>query len=234
MPADGGAGAGFDQYAAAYDEALRQGLRLTGESKAHYAERRVRWLRSTLGRCGISACGRVLDFGCGDGDAAPLLRELLGAGNVTGVDASPAMIALAARRHPWATFGTTAELPHFKPFDAAYCNGVFHHVPTIDRLGAARAVYDALRPGGVFGFWENHPWNPGTRMVMRRIPFDHDAVLLSPSGARRLLRQAGFTIVRTDHLFIFPAWLSALRPLERFVSRLPIGGQYQVLAQRPR
>ena len=38
---------------------------------------------------------------------------------------------------------------------------------------------DALRPGGLFAFWENNPWNPGTRLVMSRIPFDRDAITLS-------------------------------------------------------
>jgi len=54
------------------------------------------------------------------------------------------------------------------------------------------------------------------------------------SGSRtRLLRRAGFEVIRTDHLFIFPRQLAFLRPLEALVSRLPIGGQYQVLARRP-
>jgi hypothetical protein len=69
---------------------------------------------------------------------------------------------------------------------------------------------------------------------MRRVAFDRDAILLSPPAARRLLRLAGFEVLRTDHLFIFPRALSALRPLERLVSRLPLGGQYEVLARRAR
>jgi SAM-dependent methyltransferase len=159
---------------------------------------------------------------------------MLDACKVIGVDQSPAMIALARARHPWGTFDSISKLALGEPVDAAYCNGVFHHISEGDRLDAARNVYDVLRPGGVFGFWENNPWNPGTRLVMRRIPFDRDAVLLSPPEARRLLRRAGFTILRTDHWFIFPWWLKVLRPLERLLSRLPIGGQYQILAQRPR
>ena len=44
-------------------------------------------------------------------------------------------------------------------------------------------VRQGLRPGGVFALWENNPWNPGTRLVMRRIPFDRNAVLLSARAA---------------------------------------------------
>ena len=47
-----------------------------------------------------------------------------------------------------------------------------------------------------------------------------------------LLRNSGFTIVRSDFLFIFPEFLNLFRPLEPWVSKLPLGGQYQVLARK--
>lgn len=49
-------------------------------------------------------------------------------------------------------------------------------------------------------------------MVMKRIPFDRDAVTITPPAARRLLERAGFEVVRTDSLFIFPKPLAWLRP----------------------
>ena len=74
----------------------------------------------------------------------------------------------------------------------------------IFRQWSAAAAIDyvlrSLRPGGLFAFWENNPWNPGTRYVMSRIPFDRDAITLSPLEARQLLRVGGFEILRTDFL----------------------------------
>lgn len=229
---DAGRDAEFDAYAAEYDASLAAGLSLTGEDKWHYARERIRWLRRQAARAGVSRIDRVLDFGCGDGDAAPLLRELLGAQEVVGVDVSPAMLARARERNPGARFELIEALPSLGAFDVAYCNGVFHHIPVADRAQAAASVRAALRPGGVFGLWENNPWNPGTRIVMRRVEFDRDAIMLSPPETRRLLRRAGLTVLRTDHLFIFPRALAPLRVLEPWVSRLPIGGQYEVLARR--
>ncbi|HEX2484897.1 MAG TPA: methyltransferase domain-containing protein [Myxococcota bacterium] len=223
----------FDAHALSYDDQLAEGLDLTGESKDHFALRRIRWLKARVAALGVRSVDRVLDFGCGDGSSAPLLRDLLGAREVVGVDESPAMLERAAAQHPWARFAPTDTLAAAGRFDLAYCNGVFHHVPPSARAGVAAAVRDALRPGGIFAFWENHPWNPGTRAVMRRVAFDRDAIMLSPPAARRLLRTAGFEVVRTDHLFIFPRALAFLRPLEAPLSRLPIGGQYLVLARRP-
>lgn len=223
----------FDSYASAYDEDLDAGLRLTGGNKQHYAEERARWLRDRLAALGRLPVRRVLDFGCGDGDAAPTLRDVLGASEVVGVDVSSAMLARARARHPWATWASVADLPSLGLFDAAYCNGVFHHIPRAARLDSARQLRAALEPGGVWGLWENNPWNPGTRLVMSRVAFDKDADLLSPPATRRLLREAGFRTLRTDHLFVLPSSAAMVRRLERLVSRLPIGGQYMVLARVP-
>lgn len=222
----------FDSHAAGYDDALAQGLRLTGEDKQYFAARRIAWLRRQAARAGLGVVRRVLDFGCGDGDAAPLLRDLLGAEEVAGVDVSPAMVARAAAAYPWARFAPLGSISTLGTFDVVYCNGVFHHIAPAERMAAARTALAALAPSGLFALWENHPWNPGTRLVMQRVPFDRDAIMLSPPAARRLLRRSGFAVLRTDHLFIFPRSLAAFRSLEPFVSRLPIGGQYQVLARR--
>ena len=91
----------------------------------------------------------------------------------------------------------------------------------------------ALKPGGLFAFWENNPWNPGTRYVMSRIPFDRDAITLTPPEAWRLLQGCGFEILRTDFLFVFPRFLGWLRRLEPRMSSLPCGAQYMVLGITP-
>jgi SAM-dependent methyltransferase len=117
--------------------------------------------------------------------------------------------------------------------DLAYCNGVFHHIAPAEREQAARYIFDRLRPGGVFGFWENNPWNLGARWVMSRCAFDRDAVLLTPPAAASLLRAVGFEMVCTNYLFIFPKCLSFLRFLEPGLSGIPLGAQYLVLGRKP-
>ena len=65
------------------------------------------------------------------------------------------------------------------------------------------------------------------------LPFDRDAILVWPHEARRLLRSAGFQVLRTDYVFFFPRFVAALRPMEPSLRRLPLGGQYLVLVQKP-
>jgi len=69
---------------------------------------------------------------------------------------------------------------------------------------------------------------------MNRIPFDTNAISLSPPAARRLLREAGFEIIQTDFLFFFPRYLRWLRSLEPRLTRLPLGTQYQILCWKPK
>ena len=62
---------------------------------------------------------------------------------------------------------------------------------------------------------------------MHRIPFDRDAIPLTPPEARRLLQAGGFEILRTDFLFLFPRMLKWLRGLETLLVRWPLGAQLQ-------
>jgi len=224
----------FDAHAESYDEDLARGLAASGEDKEFYARGRIKWLARRMRERGATA-RRVLDFGCGDGFAAPLLSEILHADSVTGVDVSEGLLQQARSRYPDHRF-SFLQLEGWSPtapFDLAYTNGVFHHIPPGERASALERVANALRPGGLFAFWENNPWNPGTRMVMRRIVFDRDAITISPPAARRLLEGAGFRVLHLDTLFYFPRALSWLRGLEPALSPLPLGGQYLVLARRP-
>lgn len=70
------------------------------------------------------------------------------------------------------------------------------------------------------------------RYVISRIPFDRDAITLTPPEARRLLGDGGFQVLRTDFLFIFPRWLGWLRRLEPGLTGWPLGAQYLVLGRK--
>lgn len=220
----------FDEFAGEYDRALAEGLSVSGESKEYFAKGRIEWLRGLLD----APPARVLDYGCGTGSSTPYLLDVLGASHVTGVDVSRASLAVARETYAErpADFRAIDDHAPDAEFDLAFTNGVFHHIPPDDRAVAVAYVWRALRPGGVFAFWENNPWNPGTRYVMHKCPFDADAIMLSPPEAKRLVVRAGFEIDRLDFLFVFPRALSALRPLEARLAKLPVGAQYLVLAKK--
>jgi len=224
----------FDRYAAVYDEALAKGIAVSGEDKIYFVRRRLEWLKTCLVRLGVST-ETVMEFGCGTGASLPHLTELLRTRLSLGVDVSAKSLELAQQAYgsPQARFLTIDQYAPVGEIDVVTCNGVFHHISPERRATAVDYIYRCLKPGGLFALWENNPWNPGTRYVMSRIPFDKDAITLTPPQSRRLLEDRGFVLLRTDFLFIFPRTLAWLRMLERRLSRLPFGAQYQVLARKP-
>jgi trans-aconitate methyltransferase len=223
----------FDQYAAAYEQALSNAIAPSGESREYFAEGRVAWLKRCLDEM-KQPVAKLLDFGCGDGATTPLLLQTLNAKSAVGVDVSAKSLEIARKRHPSERirYESIREFQSSEEMDLAYCNGVFHHILPAQRAAALAMVHRALRGGGFFSFWENNPWSLATRYVMSRCAFDRDAILLSPPEARALLRDGGFEILRTDFRFIFPRGLRAFRKIEDFVNRAPLGTQYQVLCRK--
>jgi SAM-dependent methyltransferase len=224
----------FDQFVDAYESDLNQALTASGEDQDYFARGRVAFLAHCLRKLEETPRS-AMDYGCGIGGTAPLLQEFLGASHVLGLDPSERSLERAQKQHGCGaiSFQTIARHEPANDVDLVYCNGVFHHIPVKDRSSAMKYIYRSLRPGGLFALWENNPWNPGTRYVMAKCVFDRDAVTLSAPQSKRLLRRAGFAILRTDFLFYFPRALKALRPLESGLLRLPLGAQFQVLCRKP-
>jgi SAM-dependent methyltransferase len=224
----------FDSFADCYDRALSEALAATGEDGRYFALGRVKWLAGCLRRLAF-APRLVMDYGCGTGATSALLHEILDGESIVGVDLSQRSLELARQNHgsDRVQFSPIQEFRPAASLDLAYTNGVFHHIPPRDRGTALDFLCQSLRPGGLFSFWENNPWNLGTRHVMANCIFDRDAITLTPVEAKQLLRSRGFTVLRTDFLFIFPRSLRMLRPAEKLLSVLPLGAQFHILCQKP-
>jgi SAM-dependent methyltransferase len=215
-----------------YEESLARGIRLSGEDRQYFIVERVRELQRTLPD--DFRAHRILDYGCGTGETAPALMARFDADEVVGVDTSAEAVAWANRRNgnEQLRFVVADRLSELGPFDLCYMNGVLHHIDPrlrVDTLGTLCAV---LRVGGFVGIFENNPANPGTRLVMSRIPFDRDAKLVWPGRCRRDVVRSGLVPYETRHLFFFPRPLALLRPIERALGRVPFGAQYLVLAAK--
>ena len=180
---------------------------------------------------------RVLDVGCGPGFLCAELVDEVGAGGaVTGLDASPQMLALAARRcegHPNVELresDATALAVENASFDAALCVQVLEFVPDVD-AGLAE-LHRALRPGGRVVVWDvdwdTVSWHSTDPARMQRVLRAWDEHLAHPSLPRTLaplLRSAGFEQVEMQaHAFATAdlppdAYGAATMPLvQRFVA----------------
>jgi arsenite methyltransferase len=180
-----------------------------------YRTRDVRRRRALVSEAlGVKAGDRVLDVGCGPGFYVEELLDVVGpAGTVVGVDASPQMLAVAAKRcerFPNVAFheGDATALPvEDASFDAALCVQVLEYVadPTV----ALAQMHRALRPGGRVVVWDvdwaTLSWHSEDPARMERVLRTWDEHLTHTSLPRTLtarLRAAGFRdVVAEGHVF---------------------------------
>ena len=197
---------------------------------------------------------RILDAGCGPGFyVAELLDEVGPNGSVVGVDRSPQMLALAARRvegrdNVELREAEVTSMPvSDEDFDAATCVQVLEYVADIPTaLAEFRRV---LRPGGRVLVWDvdwsTVSWHSADPDRMQRALASWDAHLSHPALPRTLaaqLRAAGFEGVRIDgHVFVSTdlepeTYGAALMPLiERYLAgREDFGGETEAWAAEQR
>jgi len=220
----------FDAYAHAYDRDLRRGLRLAGEESTWFAQQRIAIVSHYLHVAGTSI-ETVLEFGCGVGNHIPFLREAFHNSRIVGVDVSEDSLSVAAKRcaDTNVRLCTPGEFQEENSVDLVYVNGVFHHISAAEHPDWLRYFHRILRPRGTLAIFDNNPFSLPARWVMKRIPFDRDAVMVNPYRFSKLLTTCGFRSARRRFHFIFPHLLRALRPAEPLLARLPLGAQYALV-----
>jgi ubiquinone/menaquinone biosynthesis C-methylase UbiE len=224
----------FDQYAKSYRDIINERAVITGESFEFFIDLRLRLLQERLAGAQPS---RVLDFGCGMGDTQQAMRRLWPQTALDGVDPSIESIkraqSLCIDR---ATFHVAAQTRLPFPdasFDLVYSNGTFHHIEHHLHAATLREIFRVLRQGGHVFICENNPFNPLVVYGMHRTPFDADAKMLFPRYLARLERAAGLRVNETCFYMFYPRFLKFMRWTERYLARVPVGGQYFVWGTKP-
>jgi SAM-dependent methyltransferase len=224
----------YDQFRDQYREDLDRALSFAGTSHEFFtrakAEELVRVARRHLGDpAGLDA----LDVGCGIGLTD---RHLAGRfRSLTGTDVSPGVLDTAARENPGVRYELAERdrLPfEEKTFDLAFAVCVVQAVQPAERPRFIAELSRVTRPGGLVALFEHNPYNPLTRLVVRRCEFGEDARMLGMGEAERLLRENGVTLVDSGFVLLFPSRRSHVLAVERALRRLPLGAQYY-LAGRP-
>lgn len=215
----------FDQYAEQYDRVLNETLPDGLNEDGYFAEYKVALMAARLGKA--RPC-RILDFGCGAGRSLPYLAQYFPDAELWGYDVSPASLKIAGSRAPEAKFFSDwSEIGETK-FDAIVAANVFHHIPPEQRLQALSQCHQALAGDGQMFMFEHNPYNPATRWVFERCPFDTDAEMFSLNTALGLAKNAGFNSMRQGYTLFFPRPLAFLRGLEPLLEHVPLGAQYYV------
>jgi ubiquinone/menaquinone biosynthesis C-methylase UbiE len=155
-----------------------------------------------LDRTAVRPTDRLLDVACGTGIVARLAQDTIDRGRLVGVDASPAMLAVAGSVAPaieWRQ-GDAAALPVApdETFDVVTCHQGLPFFP--DKPGAVREMRRVLAPGGrvAIATWQPVDEVPLIRDLQRVAeqhlgPYvDQRHSFGDPDALKRLLVDAGF------------------------------------------
>jgi ubiquinone/menaquinone biosynthesis C-methylase UbiE len=218
----------FDAFAQSYVEVTSQNTSFFDADYQYFGRYRSNIVKKFAG----GSVETILDFGCGVGLGISPLRDVFPNSRIMGCDPSQESLALARTREPDCEFVESNAISPLSQFDIITAISVFHHIVPSDRPGALRYCYERLKPGGRLFVFEHNPFNPVTRHLVSRCPVDRDAILLKPSETATRLRQAGFDVTATEYCLFFPKTLAFLRPIEKSLGWLPLGGQYFVVGAR--
>jgi ubiquinone/menaquinone biosynthesis C-methylase UbiE len=198
--------AGWQQAAGAYGATF---ARATGE-----------FVEVLLDAAGVSEGARVLDLACGPGIVAAAAQRR--GTSVSGLDFSPAMLAVARSANPDIRFheADAEAIPMAdRSLDIVISNFGPHHFPRPER--ALDEVFRVLRPGGLVAFtsWADPAENIAWRLLFDalRLHGDLNGAKAPPSGGAlrdeaavlQLLRNAGFIetraeVIRREWRFAWP------------------------------
>jgi SAM-dependent methyltransferase len=216
-----------------YREELDRALAFTGADHELPARARadvlVRLARRHLGN---PATLDALDVGCGIGLTDRQLRGRLD--SLTGTDVSEADLEKAARENPGVRYmpAERARLPfEDDSFDLVFASSVVQVVPIAERPRFISELARVTRPGGLTAIIEHNPYNPATRLVVRRFRSEEPILMLAPRQMKRLLRASGLVPVEAGFFLLAPSRRRRVLRVERGLRRFPVGAQYYIAAR---
>lgn len=218
----------FDEFADDYRAVHTDCVKFSGTDSDFFSEQKVQEVRKLEDEEQL----RILDFGCGDGNSARFFEDYFPQSKYVGLDPSKKSLQVAeSRKLARSTFthfeGFSIPLDS-NTFDVAFIACVLHHIEPKNHNEVLAEVHRVLKPGGRLYIFEHNPINPVTRYVVNNCPFDDDAILLGSRYLRRTLLGLKFMEIRLTYILFFPRQklFQPLLRLERFLKRLPFGGQY--------
>jgi len=148
---------------------------------------------------GLAPGQRLLDLGCGTG--RPVATYFAAAGfHITGVDQSPAMLALARHHlpdHQW-LLGSIEDFPQVEQIAAVVAWDSLFHIPRDRHAAIVDRVRETLPTGGRFALTVGGSEHPAFTDTMFDRTFFYDSH--APQHMVRLLEASGFQVVHEEYL----------------------------------
>ncbi|MBV6478605.1 MAG: Trans-aconitate 2-methyltransferase [Ignavibacteria bacterium] len=218
----------FDKYAGKYETTLGKQLEFFGEENSYFAEYKIKLVKDTIGS---NSPVRILEFGCGIGRNLKFFVKYFPEAEVYGSDISKSSLDIARNENPQVKLFLLKDeeiKKYSESFDLIFISCVFHHIAPPERMDSIKSIYGMLKKGGSAYIFEHNPYNPVTRHIVNTCEWDTDAILLNMKESVNLMDAAGLNVKEKNYTLFFPASLGFLRPVEKFLKKIPMGGQYYV------
>ncbi len=145
---------------------------------------------------------KILDIGCGRGNAFKLLEDRFSPKTICAIEIDPALLQDAERNgqschcRVAVAQGNAERLPYpDDSFDMVFCHQSFHHL--IEHEQAMREFYRVLKPGGILLFAES--CRKFIHSLVIRLLFRHPmSVQKNADEYLQLIKQCGFQVAETS------------------------------------
>jgi SAM-dependent methyltransferase len=226
----------YDEHRDRYAEDLDSAVRFSGKDHAFFTRRKADALFEFAERhVGPAATLSVLDVGCGVGLTDAFLAGCFA--SLTGVDVGPGVLERAAARNRVAHYELYdgERLPMTDgTFDVTFCAGVLQVLPPERRARFVDELRRVTRGRGIVVVFEHNPYNPLTRLAVRRFALGDDVQMLPARQLVDLAERAGLAVLERAYILLLPSESGFARKVERRVERLPLGAQFVVVARPAR
>jgi len=178
-----------------------------------------------------------VDVGCGTGETIEYFQDSFK--YTIGCDYVFGMLhhALAKSMRNTCFINSLSEQLPFKEnsVDIVALYGVLHHIDSQGKLTQTlNEINRVLKPKSIVAIYEFNPLNPGSRIIVNTCEIDKAVTLdgykksIFPTTffhweLKTIIKQSNFEILTQEYLLIFPKILSFLRPVEKLLSKIPIG-----------
>jgi SAM-dependent methyltransferase len=224
----------FDLLADEYRALHKENVSITGESPEYFSEYKIADLAELLIRLRVPT-SKILDFGSGIGNSLPYFRKYFPGSEISCADVSARSIEIAQSRFPgqeiFVLIDRDIPLPTASQ-DVVFSACVFHHIPHEEHLHWLNELRRIAKPGGVLAIYEHNPLNPLTVHAVNTCSLDVNARLIRGRAMRQRALDGGWEDAKVGYKLFFPAFMAALRPLERHLEWLGLGAQYRVMARK--
>jgi len=219
----------FDEVTDSYPGQLEAALGAFGSESDYFARYKVELVSHVIKDLPVAT---ILDYGSGIGSSIPYFKMFFPSARISATDLSLESLKRLKTNHPDVNIIGPDDL-HGNRFDLVFLSCVVHHIPVDSRIAEVVKVITLVQPGGHVCVFEHNPFNPLTRRIVSKCEFDEGVVLVSKRKLGQLftMQQESFDF-RAGYCMFFPPALKRFAFLERFIRRLPLGGQHFLIAQK--